>query len=107
METGALSPEDGSLVERIASQRGREQALTVEIERTARQLEISRKRITPEIIDASARYGDPNFRRAYVATIVDRVELNNDTVELHGTKQAMEYLLVNDGPTHSGGSAYL
>ena len=94
----------------LAFQRNRERALAVEIESIERQLNIARKRITPEVIErfgAALKLklveGDPNFRRAYFSLIVDRVTLSRDEIHIAGSRAALEHPLVSDKAPHSGG----
>ena len=95
------------LVERIASS-ARQQTATSEIDSIKRQLTASRKRITPAVItefeDARAKLvdSDPNFRRAYVALLVDQVVLSADQIRLTGTRSAFEHLFVSDKPPLAG-----
>ena len=101
VESGALSPTDGDIVERIASHRQRERTLGVEIDGLERQLHISKRRITEGMIDkfgdslASAlRDGDANFRRRYVSLLIDRVEVSNDMIRLCGSRHAIEHAFI-------------
>ena len=42
--------------------------------------------------------GDPDFRRASVALLVDQVTLLTDGIHISGTRSALEHLLVSDKP---------
>ena len=97
------------VVERIAFQRARQQSAATEIESIERQLTASRRRITPavvaefgEILRARLVAGDPNFRRAYVALLVEKVQISADQIRITGTRSALEHLLISDKPPLAG-----
>lgn len=50
------------------------------------------------------RKADPNFTRAYLALIVDRVELSDHLIRLLSTTAALDHALVEDGATPGGGA---
>ena len=74
-----------------------------------RQLGISRKSITLEMIDRFGaslkerlRTGDANFRRAYLALIVDKVEASDSLIRSSGSRSAFEHSLIKDGAMPAG-----
>ena len=88
---------------------GRLTAPATEIDSLERQLNISRKSITPQMIDRFGaslkerlRTGDANFRRAYLALIVDKVEVSDSLIRISGSRSALEHSLIKDGATPSG-----
>ncbi len=103
VEQGALSPKDPAIVERLAANRARERAAATEVDSLERQLNISRRTITLEMIDAfgvalreKLRGGSPDFRRAYVSLIIDRVTLSGSEIRISGSKAALEHAFVKD-----------
>ena len=46
--------------------------------------------------------GDPNFRRSYVALLVEEVTVSAEQIRLPGTRSALEHLLVSDKPPLAG-----
>lgn len=100
---------DPLIVSRISQQRARERTLATEIVSIERQLSIAKKKITPEIIrrfglalSARLRDGDPNFRRAYISLLIDKVELSSTTVRISGSRAALEHALIKDDETPPG-----
>ena len=109
VENGTMPADSHEVVERIAFQRARQQSATTEIESIERQLTVSRKRITPiviaefgQVLRAKLVASDPNFRRAYVALLVEEVQVSAEQIRLTGTRSALEHLLVSDKPPLAG-----
>lgn len=46
--------------------------------------------------------GDPNFRRSFVALLVDEIMLSAKEIRIIGTRLAFEHLLVSDKPSLIG-----
>ena len=42
--------------------------------------------------------GNPNFRRSYVALLVEQVTVSAEQITLIGTRSALEHMLVSDKP---------
>ena len=109
VERGGLSPHDSTILERLAANRLIEQTAATEIDSLERQLSISRKTITPQMIDQFGaslrerlRTGDPNFRRAYLDLIVDRVEVSDTLIRISGSRSALEHALIKDETIPAG-----
>ncbi len=98
VETGALLPSDPEMAARMAHHRSRIVALDIEIKSTERQLGSSKQHITPaniakfgEQLSNKLREGTADFRRAYVALLVERVTVANDVVHISGSKLSLEH----------------
>jgi site-specific DNA recombinase len=98
VETGALLPSDPQMAARMAHHRARIVALDTEIKSVERQLGSCKQHITPAIIakfgeelSNKLREGTAEFRRAYVALLVERVTVANDVVHITGSKLSLEH----------------
>jgi site-specific DNA recombinase len=68
-----------------------------------------RARITPDVIAASVEVmrsnvltGDAPFRRAYLRSVIDRVEVDDAEIRIIGRKSVLERLIMGGGNTPSG-----
>lgn len=100
-EDGAF--EDPVLTQRTAYHRDRIAALRIEIATAERQLSQASRQITPAIIEAFGPYlvdrirnGSPDFRRAYVSLLIDKVTVSNDTIHIWGSPAALEHAVISD-----------
>lgn len=104
VEKGDWDASEPTMRERLALHRARIVTLDAEIASLQQQLGRARQRITPELIErfgrelaARLRTGNPDFRRAYVALLVDRVTVSNDVIHITGSKSALEHALASSG----------
>ena len=101
VEQSLASPTDRDFAERLTHHRGRIASLTADIEGLERQLNSSKRSITPEIV---GRFGsllrdglrgeNPALRQAYVRLLIDQVHVEDEQVRIRGSRTALERAVV-------------
>ena len=101
VEQGLASPTDRDFAERLTHHRGRIASLTADIEALERQLNSSKRSITPEII---GRFGSllrdglrgesPALRQAYVRLLIDQVVIEDGQIHIRGSRKALERAVI-------------
>ena len=101
VEQGLASPTDRDFAERLTVHRGRMASLTADIEAVERQLEPSRRTMTPEIVGRfgnmlrdGLRGDNPALRQAYVRLLIDQVVVEDEQVLISGSGKALERAVV-------------
>ncbi len=108
IEKGILDPSDDTLKERIAAAKTARDIARVSLERALAELS-PQVRVTAEKV---ARFtslmrqnivdGAPEFRRAYIRSIIDAVEVDRTEIKIHGRKDVLERLVMAEGATPAG-----
>jgi site-specific DNA recombinase len=91
------------MAERMAYHRARIVTFDAEITSLKQQLGHAKRRITPALnerfgVELSKRLREvsPDFRRGYVALLVDRVSVSNEVIQIAGSKRALEHALATN-----------
>lgn len=107
IENGVADPADETLKTRISTVRAERDSAKAALDRALEEL-TPELRITDEKIAAflevmrkNVANGDIAFRRAYLRSVIDRVEVGVDEVRIIGRNATMERLVLESGPEPS------
>lgn len=108
IENGVADVADPTLKERLATLKAERDNARTAHERVLRELQ-PEARITEEKIAAFAALMRDNiangpipFRRAYIRSVIDQVEVDDHEIRIHGRKDVLERLVMGDGAVPAG-----
>jgi site-specific DNA recombinase len=108
IETGIAVISDPTLKERVAGLRAERDHAKAALDRAYAELR-PETRITEEKMEAFARLMRENvstgavpFRRAYLRSVIDQIEVDDEEVRVFGRKSVLEQLVMRDGATAAG-----
>ncbi len=103
LEEGVMSAKDPLFAERLTQHRQNVAQLDASARSLTLQLERGPQRISEEtiakfgkLISEQLRDGNPALRKAYVRLLIDNVRLDNQTINIQGSKAALESAVVRD-----------
>jgi site-specific DNA recombinase len=108
IESGVADPTDQTLKDRVASVKTERDIAQAAYDRAVAESS-PRARITPDKIAASVEImrnniltGDTPFRRAYLRSVIDQVEVDDAEIRIIGRKAILERLVMDGGTTPAG-----
>lgn len=108
IETGIADPADATLKERIAAVKTERDIARITFDRAAEEsspaLRVTEEKIAAftEIMRANVLDGEIAFRRAYLRSVIDQVEVDDDEVRICGRRTVLERLVMGAGATPAG-----
>lgn len=108
IESGAADPSDSTLKERIAALRTEREIAKTAYERAAAELRpetrINAEKIAAftEVMRTNVTDGPVPFRRAWLRTMIDNVEVDDEEVRIHGRRSVLERLVMGGGAAPAG-----
>ncbi|WP_095089997.1 recombinase family protein [Mesorhizobium sophorae] len=108
IESGIADPGDPTLKDRIAAVKTERDLAQIAFDRAVAELN-PRARITEESIAAfvavmrqNVLTGDTPFRRAYIRSVIDQVEVDDTEIRIIGRRTTLERLVMGGGATPAG-----
>lgn len=108
IETGVADPSDPTLKDRLAAIKAERDIAQIAFVRAGAELRPA-SRITPDKIAAFAAVmrknileGETPFRRAYIRSIIDEVQVDDEQIRIVGRKTVLERLVTAEAATPSG-----
>jgi hypothetical protein len=108
IENGVADPGDSTLKERIASVKVERDIAQVALDRAASEMRpavrITEEKIAAlvEIMGQNVLNGDTPFRRAYIRSVIDQVEVDDSETRIFGRKTVLERLVMGGGASPPG-----
>ena len=108
IESGVADPTDQTLKDRVATVKTERDIAQTAYDRALAETS-PRARITPDKIAASVEVmrnniltGDTPFRRAYIRSVIDQVEVDDAEIRIVGRRSVLERLVMGGGATPAG-----
>ena len=108
IESGVADINDQTLKDRVAALKTERDIAQVAFDRAAAEIN-PRARITDDKIAAfvdvmrsNVLTGDTPFRRAYIRSVIDQVEVDDGEIRIIGRKTVLERLVMGGGPSPAG-----
>lgn len=108
IENGIADPHDQTLKERIAAVKSERDLAQASFDRAVAETN-PRTRITEEKIAAfvevmreNVLMGDTPFRRAYIRSVIDQVEVDDAEIRIHGRRSVLERMVMGGGAAPAG-----
>ena len=108
IESGVADPTDKTLKDRVATVKTERDIAQTAHDRALAETS-PRARITPDMIAASVEVmrnniltGDTPFRRAYIRSVIDQVEVDDAEIRIVGRRSVLERLVMGGGATPAG-----
>ncbi|VFU10937.1 Resolvase domain protein [Methylocella tundrae] len=108
IESGVADPGDHTLKERITAVKTERDLAQIAFDRAVAETN-PRARITDEKIAAFVEVmrsnvltGDTSFRRAYIRSVIDQVEVDDAEIRIHGRRSVLERLVMGGGADPAG-----
>ena len=108
IENGVADPNDPTLKDRIAAVKTERDIAQASFDRAAHEMH-PEARITADKIAAfvatmreNVLSGDTAFRRAYLRAVIDKVEVDDSEIRIHGRKTVLERLVMGGGAAPAG-----
>jgi hypothetical protein len=108
IESGLADPGDSTLKERIASVKVERDIALVALDRALSEMRpaarITEEKIAAfvEIMRTNVLSGDTPFRRAYIRSVIDQVEVDDAEIRIFGRKTVLERLVMGGGASPAG-----
>lgn len=108
IESGIADPSDATLKDRIAAVKTERDIAQVAFDRAVAEMrpdtKITEGRIAAftEVMRANVLTGETPFRRAYIRSVIDQVEVDDAEIRIIGRKTVLERLVMGGGATPSG-----
>jgi site-specific DNA recombinase len=109
VEQGLASPSEREFTDRLTHHRQRIAALSADIASLERQLAGTQRRITPDVVSRfgtllrDGLYGtNPALRQAYVRLLIDDVIVEEQQVQIRGSRKALERAVVTTAASDRG-----
>jgi site-specific DNA recombinase len=108
IESGVADISDQTLKDRVAALKTERDIAHVALDRAAAEIN-PRSRITDDKIAAfvdvmrsNVLTGETSFRRAYIRSVIDQVEVDDTEIRIIGRKTVLERLVMGGGPSPAG-----
>jgi site-specific DNA recombinase len=108
IESGVADLDDGTLKDRVAAVKTERDLAQIAYDRAVAETN-PRARITDEKISkfvetmrSNVLSGDTPFRRAYIRSVIDQVEVDDDEIRIWGRKRVLERLVAASGGSPAG-----
>ena len=108
IESGIADPRDVALKERVAVVKSERDIAQVSFDRAVAEMRpetrISEDKIAAfvEIMRKNVMSGDAPFRRAYIRSMIDQVEVDDTEIRIHGRQTVLERLAMGGGAAPAG-----
>ena len=99
IESGIADPSDPTLKDRVAAIKSERDLAKVTLERAAAEMNpaarITQEKIAAfvEMMRANVLTGEIPFRRAYIRSVIDRIEVDDTEIRIHGRRSVLERLV--------------
>ncbi|NEJ60762.1 recombinase family protein [Rhizobium leguminosarum] len=108
IESGVADPSDATLKERLATVKTERDIAQVAFDRAVAEMRpdvrITEDKIAAftEVMRTNVLTGETPFRRAYIRSVIDQVEVDDTEIRIHGRRAVLERLVMGGGATPAG-----
>ena len=108
IENGIADASDPTLKDRVAVLKTERDIARVAFDRAASELRpdarTTEERIAgfTRVMRENVRKGNISFRRAYIRSVIDQVEVDDAEIRIHGRRTVLEKLVMSGGATPAG-----
>jgi site-specific DNA recombinase len=108
IESGIADPNDATLKDRVAAVKSERDIAQVSFDRAVAEMRpnarISEEKIAAfvEVMRTNVLSGETPFRRAYIRSMIDQVEVDDTEIRIHGRRTILERLVMGGGAAPAG-----